>query len=179
MPLCDTYLSNTYTTINFEPVTDFLYDNDPFKKDVYVVNHKMKKMHNLFTKIILALVFLFSFISGQDVHALNTVPIQKPAFLPYHLTINSVTAIRNADSTVSINWVVEKEIGTRQYNVERSTDGIHFSTFEIITNTNNNGGREVYGQLDSDLLHPVTFYRIMAKSLTGKLHYSVIVKVCG
>ncbi|MEJ7627577.1 MAG: T9SS type A sorting domain-containing protein [Ferruginibacter sp.] len=98
-------------------------------------------------------------------------------YTAYPITINSVTAIRNRDKTVTVNWIVDHEIGTRQYELERSTDGKTFTTVEVITTTTNDGERAMYDQIDWNALDEGTYYRIMAKSLTGKIHYSAIVKV--
>ena len=95
----------------------------------------------------------------------------------FPITINSISAIRNRDRTVAVTWVTEKEIGTRQYELERSIDGTTFSTIEITSTTANNGERNVYDLIDWNALNTAAFYRIKAISLTGKPHYSAIVKV--
>lgn len=97
--------------------------------------------------------------------------------LSFPITINSVSASRNRDRSVSVNWVVEREIGTRHYELERSTDGTRFSTVETNINTTNNGERNEYDQIDWNALNEETYYRIKAVSLTGKASYSAIVKV--
>lgn len=125
---------------------------------------------------ITGILVMFILAGGQPATAGNTIN-SKAYFSSFPLTINSVSAVRNRDRTVSVNWVVDKEIGTREYVLERSADGTSFSTVETVTSTANDGERNVYDMIDWNALNVMTYYRIKAVSLTGKPSYSAIVKV--
>lgn len=95
------------------------------------------------------------------------------------VTILSVSANRNSDRTVFVNWKVDNETSMRNYTVERSENG---RNFEGIITTNplaNNGGRAAYSEIDRTAAMGNLFYRIKAISQSGQVQYSAIVKVSG
>lgn len=132
-------------------------------------------MNILLKKAAIALsVLLIVLDSGAGYANVSSDPA---GYASFPIIINSVSATRNRDRTVSVNWIIDKEIGTRQYELERSTDGFSFYTIDITATTSNNGERNIYDLIDWNALNTEAFYRIKAVSLTGKPHYSAIVKV--
>jgi hypothetical protein len=99
----------------------------------------------------------------------------KSAAMP--VTITSVSASRNADGTININWEVENEINISRYEIERSADGRVFSSIVNKIASANNGGTSQYGHIDGSPLGADNFYRIKAISQDGQIQYSSIVKV--
>lgn len=93
------------------------------------------------------------------------------------VTIKTIKAWKqNAD--IMVEWKVENQISMKEYEVEKSTDGIHFTKMNTTpVSGNNNGGSSTYNWLD---VHPVTgvnYYRVRSISLSGNKAYSNIVKV--
>jgi hypothetical protein len=93
------------------------------------------------------------------------------------VTITNLTAKRNNDKSISINWNVATEVDVAQYYVERSADGSNFSTIGTTMPAANNAGAAAYHINDLMPLGTDNFYRVKALSLNGRLQYSSIVKV--
>ncbi|MEI2750128.1 MAG: PKD-like domain-containing protein [Ferruginibacter sp.] len=99
--------------------------------------------------------------------ALRTVPV----------IITKLSASRNSDATIAVNWKADNEIGIEKYSIERSDNGRQFTSIADVLPKLNNGGNTDYQQIDQ---HPFTgnnFYRIKAISANGYIQFSNIVKV--
>ena len=92
---------------------------------------------------------------------------------PLPVTITSVTATRNTDKTISVNWKVENEINLVNYSIERSADGTGFSSAGNQPATN--AGSYTFNDLNP--LSSDNYYRIRALSQNGLVQYSNVVKV--
>ncbi|RYE19962.1 MAG: T9SS type A sorting domain-containing protein [Sphingobacteriales bacterium] len=101
----------------------------------------------------------------------------KPATPVVVLPVNfiSVSARRQADRTIAVNWKVANEINIVRYEVERSAEGVNFSG--ILTKAA--AGTTSYDQADISPLATDNFYRIKAIGLGNDISYSAIVKVNG
>ena len=93
------------------------------------------------------------------------------------VTITSVSANRNTDKTVGVQWKVANELNLEGYQVERSLDGRNFAAIAAKAPQNNTGGRTEYSITDADGKAGDLFYRIKANSTSGQVQYSAIVKV--
>jgi len=89
----------------------------------------------------------------------------------------NISASRNSDMTNQVNWKVDNEVNLREYVVERSINGRHFSNIGNTLLIANNGGIAIYGFQDERPFNGVNFYRIRAIGSTGHIQYSNIVKV--
>lgn len=76
-----------------------------------------------------------------------------------------------------IEWINETEEDVERYELERSGDGINFSTIHNVTPRANTGGRASYNEVDRVVNQQTFFYRIKAIEKSGLLKYSSIVKV--
>jgi len=91
----------------------------------------------------------------------------------------SITATRQV-AAIAVQWTVDSEVLVQQYEVQRSTDGINFTTIGTITSVSNNGGNNIsYNYLDESPAIGNNFYRIVAISSDNNeaLYYSAIVTV--
>ncbi|MDB5200792.1 MAG: hypothetical protein JWQ27_201 [Ferruginibacter sp.] len=93
------------------------------------------------------------------------------------VTISSISANRNSDKSISVNWKVENELNMKQYDLERSADGRSFSKIAQAMPQAPNGGSAAYNKIDVAPLAADNFYRVKAISLNGLVQYSSIVKV--
>ncbi|MDB5200791.1 MAG: hypothetical protein JWQ27_200 [Ferruginibacter sp.] len=93
------------------------------------------------------------------------------------VTISSISANRNSDKTISVNWKVENELNMKQYDLERSADGRNFTKLVQAMPQAPNGGSAAYNKIDVAPLAADNFYRVKAISLNGLVQYSSIVKV--
>ena len=94
------------------------------------------------------------------------------AVLP--VTFTDLKAYRHADD-IAVEWKVENELGMREYEVERSTNGIDFikgATVAASGNTN-----DQYTSLDRDPLNGINYYRIKSIGIDGLSKYSKIVSL--
>lgn len=89
----------------------------------------------------------------------------------------NISATRNSDMTNQVNWKVDNELNLREYVIERSINGRHFSDIGNTQLIANNGGIATYGFQDERPFNGVNFYRIRAIGSNGHIQYSNIVKV--
>lgn len=89
-------------------------------------------------------------------------------------TITSLKAYPDKDK-VNVVWDVINEKNVKQYEVERSLDGISF-TKQATLNALNTGVAN-YTWLDKDLLPGYYYYRIRCINKDGKIQYTTVVKV--
>ncbi len=93
------------------------------------------------------------------------------------VTITHVTAKRNADKTIRINWDVENEINILKYNIEHSINGTSFAAIASVMATHNPGGNSTYFHVDMSANAATHYYRIKAIEGSGPDLYSATVKV--
>jgi Lamin Tail Domain/Secretion system C-terminal sorting domain/Bacterial Ig-like domain len=93
------------------------------------------------------------------------------ALLPVKLV--SFTAVRE-DNTVKLRWKSAEELNSREYIVQRSADGLNFSSIGTVAAK---GAAAEYILVDA---HPVAgdnYYRLKPVDLDGKFIYSKVVKI--
>lgn len=95
---------------------------------------------------------------------------------PLPVKFSSVKAY-TAGADNKIEWINETEEDVERYELERSGDGINFSTIHNVTPRANTGGRASYNEVDRVVNQQTFFYRIKAIEKSGLLKYSSIVKV--
>ena len=98
---------------------------------------------------------------------------------PLPVTFTTVTANRNADRSVAVQWKVEQEINIIGYEVERSNNGSNFTPVHNRTATGNSSSSVTYDHIDLTPYSTDNFYRIKATSVGGQVQYSNIVKLNG
>ncbi|HNJ55266.1 MAG TPA: choice-of-anchor A family protein [Chitinophagaceae bacterium] len=110
--------------------------------------------------------------SGLELHnyplrasSLTTLPVKLVSF--YASSVNNKVNI--------IKWIAPLEIGSSHYLLERSDNGINFSTVVRINARGNNSNRNFYEYLDINPLSGRSFYRLKIVDLDGSYDYSNIV----
>ncbi len=93
------------------------------------------------------------------------------------VTFSKISANRNADNSVKINWQSENETSMSVYEVERSIDGRTFIKIGSTPALLNNGGNFTYQMDDIHAGKDEIFYRVKGLGLSGQKQYSAIVKV--
>jgi hypothetical protein len=76
---------------------------------------------------------------------------------------------------VLVEWKVENETGLKEYEVEHSTDGTHFSLLATIAALNIS--KATYQFLDINAAAGNNYYRIKSLDKVGKSSYSPVVKI--
>jgi hypothetical protein len=102
------------------------------------------------------------------------IVFRQAAILP--VTFISISANRTTAS-VKLNWEVAAEINIRNYEVQRSADGIDFITAGIIAAKANSSNGNNYSLSDATAPSKILFYRIKGVETNGESKYSSIVKV--
>jgi hypothetical protein len=105
--------------------------------------------------------------AGYTVSWLGVLPV----------TVRSFNAEEN-DGAGYIRWSVENEIGTNNYIVERSTNGIDFNDRGTVTALNNAAlNSYLYKDALTDVTATAVYYRLRIQSNSGTIKYSSIVKI--
>jgi len=94
--------------------------------------------------------------------------------LPVRFTDVKVTALPHA---VQIAFANATESDVARYEVERSANGIDFSTIATLQPLHNNGGPAAYQWQDRSRPAGHSFYRIKGVENDGKVVYSLILKI--
>lgn len=127
-------------------------------------------------------------ISNTDVTAINFNVTTDPASYAANrfkivykptgvLPINfqSVTAKRNLNKSVTVNWSVQIEQLIHHYEIENSFDGVNFKYVGSVTANNNAPASYFYD--DNAAPSKTCYYRIKTISSDGRIDYSVINKI--
>ncbi len=101
-------------------------------------------------------------------------PLDASAPLPLHIL--SFTAILS-DGRTQLQWMTDQEVNTSYFNVERSTDGLAFSTLFTVQSINNPATMNTYHATDSFPHAGKDYYRLKEVDLSGSVSYSPIVVV--
>jgi hypothetical protein len=96
------------------------------------------------------------------------------AVLPVKLSEISTT--KNNDGSLTIDWSVQDEKNIQYYNIQRSMDGIHYTTIETIVPINNNYTGP-YHYIDQFTLANELYYRIEIVESDESINYSKSVYV--
>jgi hypothetical protein len=96
--------------------------------------------------------------------------------LPLPVTYTSVKAWQQNDN-ISVAWNVENELNIKQYEIEKSTDGINFNKVATVDATDGSASSAQYNWVDEDLINGEDYYRICSIGNNGSTEYSEVVKV--
>lgn|GEM_PF-666947 len=90
-----------------------------------------------------------------------------------------LTATRQS-AAIATQWTVDSEVLVKQYEVQRSTDSVNFTTITMVTSVGNTGGNNIaYSYTDASPVIGNNFYRIKAigSDSNAAPYFSNIVKV--
>ena len=89
----------------------------------------------------------------------------------------TISATRNADKAVTVNWGTQNESNVKNYIEEQSNDGTNFIAIATKMPIANNGTNPTYSQLDATVSKTINWYRVKANNTFGEAKYSSIVMV--
>ncbi|HEY0040356.1 MAG TPA: T9SS type A sorting domain-containing protein [Flavisolibacter sp.] len=96
-----------------------------------------------------------------------------PATLP--VTFQTFTGIKKATEN-ELTWFVNEERNLNKYEVERSTDGVHFSRIATVSARNaGNTSTYVYADRSQQITAPVLYYRLKAIDVNNTYLHSDVV----
>lgn len=108
-------------------------------------------------------------VGGSDIVVSGTQTV-----LPVNFA--NVKAIQK-NNGVEISWTNLTESDVRYYSVEWSSNGQSFTELAKVNPTQNNNGSADYKFFDTHPLSKTNFYRIKGVETTGRLIYSIIMKI--
>ncbi|MEM6262104.1 MAG: T9SS type A sorting domain-containing protein [Bacteroidota bacterium] len=82
-----------------------------------------------------------------------------------------------SNGVVNLDWATASEDGNGFFEVERSLDGMVYSSIDRIASTSQNGEGDTYSSIDWNPNQGVSFYRIKQQDLSGLSSYSPVVQV--
>ena len=92
----------------------------------------------------------------------------------------SFTAVLNGSSSVLLNWATATEINNKQFDIERSSNGIDFESIASVAAKGNKNGTSVtsYSYIDDAPLQGISYYRLKQIDLDGtfKIYKTVSVE---
>ncbi len=91
--------------------------------------------------------------------------------------LTTITAKRNTDNTITVNWGITNERNVEKYIVEQSNDAVNFTELSIQNPIANNGTNPSYEKLDAGATKANNWYRIKANNVGGTVKYSAIAMV--
>jgi len=92
------------------------------------------------------------------------------------VTFTSVNAYQQ-NKNIAVEWKVGNENSMKQYEVEKSIDGQHFTLVATVAAKVNNGGTANYQWLDANFSSGNNYYRIKSITIDGNTQYTSAVKV--
>lgn len=125
-------------------------------------------------------------IGGQNKYRGNEGTVYGPAYISRD--VSHFTAVQdqtlpvkfisftvaNENNGVIIRWVTAEEVNARVYNVERSDDGIHWSTIGHVTAVGNSQAVNNYSFKDYRQAGKIAYYRIRQTDIDGRFTYTAI-----
>ncbi|MFT3680741.1 MAG: Ig-like domain-containing protein [Ferruginibacter sp.] len=92
------------------------------------------------------------------------------------VTFTNVKGYRE-NSNINVEWNVENESAIRNYDVQKSVDGIHFLKAGTVSNVSNNNASAAYKWIDKNPQPGYNYYRIQSNGIDGKNEFTSVVKV--
>ncbi len=92
------------------------------------------------------------------------------------VTFTSIKAYKQ-NKNIEVEWRVSNESNIKEYQAEKSVNGIDFTTLSVVKPTNNNGGSAVYTATDTKPVTGYNYYRIRSIDMNGAISYTTIVEV--
>jgi len=105
--------------------------------------------------------------------SVSTEPAQ---LIPLPATGMNLNAALNG-SDVQLSWKTLSEINTKEFAIERSTDGINFSVIGTKESIGNSAVETNYSLVDANMQVPVYYYRLKLYDIDGAYKYSNVAVV--
>ena len=97
------------------------------------------------------------------------------ALLPVKLSSFNAVGLQNQ---VNLNWITASEINSQNFEVERSVDGVNFTSVATVAAKGQSARSTTYQTIDRNLpASNVLYYRIKSVSVSGAFEYSPVQRV--
>ena len=88
----------------------------------------------------------------------------------------SFTGLHNGNE-ITLSWRTTDEVNAKNFVVERSTDGINFSSIAVLAAATDGGSIKNYVTADSHPADGISYYRLKMVDVDGRFSYSTIIKM--
>jgi hypothetical protein len=88
------------------------------------------------------------------------------------VTYRTFDAAMNDDHSVRLDWTTESD--NSLFNIERSHDGVHFSTIGSLEASGGTSAAKAYNFTDHQILEGTAYYRLQQQDLNGSSAYSEV-----
>jgi F5/8 type C domain/Secretion system C-terminal sorting domain/Fibronectin type III domain len=96
---------------------------------------------------------------------------------PLPIALISFTATNINNEYVSIKWTTAMELNNDHFQIERSTDGLHFEKLATVKSAGNSSLKQDYSIADNHPATGINFYRIKQYDIDGKVSVYPVVMV--
>jgi hypothetical protein len=96
---------------------------------------------------------------------------------PLAVEMSTLSARKQSNNTIAVLWKTAKEEGNNAFTIERSADGLSYSTIGKVAGEKNSTVEKSYNFSDATPLQGVNYYRIKSVALDGKEAISKVVSV--
>lgn len=114
--------------------------------------------------------------AGNNVAVFDNLVIQNSAILTLPLQLLSFSA-EAKNNNVLLTWSTNREINTKLFEIQRSTDGLHFITIDAIFAKGGYSITNNYTYIDSKAINGNNYYRLKMIDSDEKFTYSTVKKV--
>jgi hypothetical protein len=104
-------------------------------------------------------------------------PIWYTKVNPVPVTLISFNAIVNNTRTVQLQWKTTNEINNQKFIVEKSVDGVSFTTMSIVDAKGDVSTVNIYSTIDTKPNEGINYYRLKQVDKNGKFTYSNVVSI--
>lgn len=95
---------------------------------------------------------------------------------PLPVQISTFSAVQRTNG-VALNWSTSQEQNSKEFVIQRSSDGLHFTTIGMVAASGNTSSVSHYGFVDEAPLTGSNFYRLKQVDLNNTSEYSRVLKV--
>jgi hypothetical protein len=122
-------------------------------------------------------------VTGAENYLTPTTPstlegIKSPGLPPVVLPVELVSfSAKLQNNRVNLNWVTSSEKNNKGFDVERSQDGITFTSILFKNGQGNTAGKTTYVAVDEQPLAAISYYRLKQIDYDGKTSLSSVVRI--
>jgi hypothetical protein len=95
---------------------------------------------------------------------------------PLPVSLTSFTAVTQG-AAVAVNWATASELNNAGFEVQRSTDGVGYTTLAKVAAAGNSQTAKLYRYLDAAPLRTLGYYRLKQTDVDGTVTYGPVVAV--
>lgn len=96
--------------------------------------------------------------------------------VPLPVTLLSFSATQKANDIV-LNWTTTKEVNNKGFEIERSLDGINFTTIGFVKGAHYHAEQYQYSFVDANVSQPTFFYRLKQIDIDGEATLSNVIAI--